>query len=143
MLCVPVWREQQIVYLSVPLRYRMWKRETSKLELAASMVRQVMPTFFSQKNVVIFCNIWYTKKIWYVLWANTQTLISSATPDMTLLFMPLHHSLQEKEKDLLNMGNNFLLMRISPFPKKKLGIITLVYAGYLPTFLTKGKASLM
>ncbi len=45
MLCVPVWRKQRIVYLAVPLGYRMWKKEVSKLELAASMVRQVMPEF--------------------------------------------------------------------------------------------------
>ena len=40
----------------------MWKKEKSKLELAASMVRQVMPVFSSQKNVVILCDSWYAKK---------------------------------------------------------------------------------
>ena len=53
MLCVPVWRKQRIVYLAVPLGYRMWKKEVSKLELAASMVRQVMPEFSAQRNVII------------------------------------------------------------------------------------------
>ncbi len=62
MLCVPVWRKQKIVYLAVPLGYRMWKKETSKLELAASMVRQVMPEFSVQKNVIILCDSWYAKK---------------------------------------------------------------------------------
>ena len=62
MLCVPVWREQKIVYLAVPLGYRMWKKDVSKLELAASMVRQVMPEFSAQKNVVILCDSWYAKK---------------------------------------------------------------------------------
>lgn len=62
MLCVPVWKGRQIVYLSVPLGYRMWNKETSKLELAASMVRRVMPTFSAQKNVVILCDSWYAKK---------------------------------------------------------------------------------
>ncbi len=62
MLCVPVWRKQKIVYLAVPLGYRMWKKEISKLELAASMVRQVMPEFSAQKNVVILCDSWYAKK---------------------------------------------------------------------------------
>lgn len=62
MLCVPVWRKQKIVYLAVPLGYRMWKKETSKLELAASMVRQAMPEFSAQKNVIILCDSWYAKK---------------------------------------------------------------------------------
>ena len=62
MLCVPVWRKQRIVCLAVPLGYRMWKKEISKLELAANMVRQVMPDLSSQKNVIILCDSWYAKK---------------------------------------------------------------------------------
>ena len=62
MLCVPVWKDGRIVYLSVPLGYRMWQKKESKLELAASMVRQVMPVFASQKNVIILCDSWYAKK---------------------------------------------------------------------------------
>ena len=48
--------------LAVPLGYRMWQKKESKLELAASMVRQVMPEFSSQKNVIILCDSWYTKQ---------------------------------------------------------------------------------
>ena len=62
MLCVPVWNGSKIVYLSIPLGYRMWQKEESKLKLAASMVRQVMPVFSSQKNVIILCDSWYAKK---------------------------------------------------------------------------------
>lgn len=62
MLCVPIWRKQRMVYLAVPLGYRMWKKETSKLELAASMVRQIMPDLSAQKNVIILCDCWYAKK---------------------------------------------------------------------------------
>ena len=62
MLCVPVWNGSRIVYLSIPLGYRMWQKKESKLKLAASMVRQVMPVFSSQKNVVILCDSWYAKK---------------------------------------------------------------------------------
>lgn len=62
MLCVPVWQKQRIVYLAVPLGYRMWRKETSKLELAASMVRQVMPDLPAQKNIIILCDSWYAKK---------------------------------------------------------------------------------
>ncbi len=35
MRCVSVWQGHQISYLAVPLGYRMWKKEKSKLELAA------------------------------------------------------------------------------------------------------------
>ena len=62
MLCVPVWLNRKIVYQSVPLGYRMWQKTESKLDLAASMVRQVMPELSSEKNVVILCDSWYAKK---------------------------------------------------------------------------------
>mgnify|MGYP006990300575 CR=1 FL=1 len=35
----------------------MWQKEEAKLELAASMVRQVMPALSSIKNVIIRCYI--------------------------------------------------------------------------------------
>lgn len=56
MLCVPMWNRNTIHYLSIPLGYRMWQKEESKLELAASMVRQVMPALSSIKNVIILCD---------------------------------------------------------------------------------------
>ena len=62
MLCVPVWNKGRIHYLSVPLGYHMWQKKESKLELAASMIRQVMPEFRNKKNVIILCGGWYVKK---------------------------------------------------------------------------------
>ncbi len=62
MLCIPVWNNGRISYLAVPLGYRMWQKKESKLELAASMVRQVMPGFKEKKNVIILCDSWYVKK---------------------------------------------------------------------------------
>lgn len=62
MLCVPVWNNGKVVYLAVPLGYRMWQKAASKLELAADMVRQVMPEFQEKKNVIILCDSWYVKK---------------------------------------------------------------------------------
>ena len=62
MLCVPVWNQGRISYLAVPLRYRMWQKKESKLELASAMVRQVMPEFSAQKNVIILCDSWYVKQ---------------------------------------------------------------------------------
>ena len=48
MLFVPVWNGDKVSHLSVPLGYRMWQKKESKLELAASMIRQVMPEFHSK-----------------------------------------------------------------------------------------------
>ena len=63
MLCVPVWNGNKSVYLSLPLGYRVWKKkEASKLELAASMVRQVMPSLSCVRNVILLCDSWYAKK---------------------------------------------------------------------------------
>lgn len=62
MLCLPVWNGSRISYLAIPLGYRMWQKKESKLELAASMVRQVMPEFREKKHVIILCDSWYVKK---------------------------------------------------------------------------------
>ena len=62
MLCVPVWNGDKVSHLSVPLGYRMWQKKESKLELAASMIRQVMPEFHSKDHVIIPCDSWYTKQ---------------------------------------------------------------------------------
>ena len=61
MLYVPIWNDDKISYLSIPLGYRMWKKKESKLELAASMIRQVMPEFYKGQHVIILCDSWYTK----------------------------------------------------------------------------------
>ena len=62
MLCVPIRNGDKVSYLSVPLGYRMWKKKESKLELAASMIRQVMPEFRSKEHVIILCDSRYTKQ---------------------------------------------------------------------------------
>ena len=51
-------------YLAVPLKYRIWQKKESKLELTASIVRQVMPEFSKKKNVIILSDSWYVKKAW-------------------------------------------------------------------------------
>ena len=62
MLCIPVWKNDRVSYLSLPLGYRMWQKKESKLELAAAMIRQVMPEFQEKKQVIILCDSWYTKR---------------------------------------------------------------------------------
>ena len=62
LLCVPVWNKGRTIYRPVPLGYRMWQKKESKLGLAASMVRHVMPEFNTKKNAIILCDSWYAKK---------------------------------------------------------------------------------
>lgn len=62
MLCVPVWKGNRISYLSVPLGYRLWNGELTKLELAAEMVRSVMPELQSVHQVFLLFDSWYAKK---------------------------------------------------------------------------------
>ena len=62
MWIIPVRNRDKVSYLSVPLGYRMWQKKESKLELAASMIRQVMPEFQSKDHVIILCDSWYTKQ---------------------------------------------------------------------------------
>ena len=42
-----------------PARIPYVAEKESKLELASAMVRQVMPEFSAQKNVIIMCGSWY------------------------------------------------------------------------------------
>lgn len=62
MLHVPVSSPDGITYLSVPLGYRLWTREETKLELAANMIRSVMPALASCRQVILLCDSWYPKK---------------------------------------------------------------------------------
>lgn len=90
MLCVPVWYKGQISYLAVPLGYRMWQKKESKLELAAAMVRQVMPEFSGKKNVIILCDSWYVKKDLVCLVDEYQNLdlIGNARSDSVIYDLP-------------------------------------------------------
>lgn len=61
LLSFPVLKDGQIQYLSVPLGYRLWDKEKSKLETAAEMVRQAMGVIGSARQVFLLCDSWYPK----------------------------------------------------------------------------------
>ena len=90
MLCVPVWNKNRIHYLSVPLGYRMWQKKESKLELAASMIRRVMPELSEKKHVVILCDSWYVKKnlVSIVDEYENLDLIGNARSDSVMYDLP-------------------------------------------------------
>jgi len=94
MLCVPVWNNRKIHYLSVPLGYRMWQKKESKLELAASMVRQAMPGLHTKKNVIILCDSWYVKKnlVSVVDEYENLGLIGNARSDSVMYGLPVQRT---------------------------------------------------
>lgn len=61
LLSFRVLKNGQIQYLSVPLGYRLWDKEKSKLETAAEMVRQAMGVIGSSRQVFLLCDSWYPK----------------------------------------------------------------------------------
>ena len=92
MLCIPYADDKNsaIHYISIPLGYRMWKKTESKLELAASMIRQVMPEFSQKKQVIVMCDSWYTKKPFAGLIDEYKNLhfIGNARSDSVLYDLP-------------------------------------------------------
>ena len=61
LLSVPVCTDGRCHYLSVPVGYRMWTKETSKLAMAAELVRTVMKVIGTQRQVILCCDSWYPK----------------------------------------------------------------------------------
>ena len=90
MLCVPVWKRNKIVYQSIPLGYRMWTKEVSKLELAADMVRTVMPELEQKNQVLLLFDSWYAKKALVCLAGEYKNLdiICNARYDSAIYDLP-------------------------------------------------------
>ncbi len=89
-LQVPVWKSQRISYLSVPLGYRVWTKDMTKLQLAADMVRQAMPGLSNVRNVIILCDSWYAKSQLFALTKEYGNLdiICNVRSDTALYDLP-------------------------------------------------------
>ena len=61
LLSVPVYQDGKIRYLSVPVGYRLWNKEKSKLALAAQLAAQAMKTIGPERQVILLCDSWYPK----------------------------------------------------------------------------------
>lgn len=61
LLSFPVYQNGKILYLSVPVGYRLWDKEKSKLALAAELAAQAMKTIGPQRQVILLCDSWYPK----------------------------------------------------------------------------------
>jgi hypothetical protein len=61
MISVPVMENDKIRYLSVPVGYRMWTKEETKLKMAADLVKLAMKEIGKERNVILCCDSWYPK----------------------------------------------------------------------------------
>ena len=70
MLCTPVWKNDRVSYLSLPLGYRMWQKKESKLELAASMIRSCL-NFRRKSRLLSSVTAGTQSEIWFQSLMNT------------------------------------------------------------------------
>lgn len=61
-LNIPLSHRDKVKYLSLPVGYRLYSKEQSKLEIVAEMIESIMPQLTNFK-VVLLCDSWYTKGI--------------------------------------------------------------------------------
>lgn len=57
---IPLWHNENIKYLSLPIGYKLYSKEISKLKIASNMIHTVMP-LLEKYNVILLCDSWYSK----------------------------------------------------------------------------------
>ena len=89
-ICIPVSRNGKIHYLSIPLGYKMWQKEKSKMALAADMVSQIMPVLSNINQVILLFDSWYAKNDMTALVSKYSNLniICGARCDSVLYDLP-------------------------------------------------------
>jgi len=61
MISVPVMTGSKLRYISIPVGYRMWTKEETKLKMAADLVKLAMKEIGEDRNVILCCDSWYPK----------------------------------------------------------------------------------
>ena len=61
MLSIPIYDKGEVRYISLPVGYRMWTKEKTKLAMTADLVTEVMDIIGSERNVCLLCDSWYPK----------------------------------------------------------------------------------
>lgn len=61
LLSFPVYQDGKILYLSVPVGYKLWDKEKSKLAWAAELAEQAMKVIGPDRQVILLCDSWYPK----------------------------------------------------------------------------------
>ncbi len=90
LLSFPVYQDGKIRYLSVPVGYRLWDKEKSKLALAAELAAQTMKTIGPERQVILLCDSWYPKAEVTALVEPFENLemVCNARVDMALYGLP-------------------------------------------------------
>ena len=90
LLSFPVYRDGKILYLSVPVGYRLWNKEKSKLALAAELAAQAMKVISPEHQVILLCDSWYPKAEVASLVEQFENLemIANARVDTALYGLP-------------------------------------------------------
>jgi len=57
---IPLFWGSRLKYLSIPIGYRLYDKHQSKLEIAAALVKAVMP-LLGDYQVILLCDSWYPK----------------------------------------------------------------------------------
>ena len=84
-LCIKVKNE----YVAIPLGYKMWLNEKSKLEIAADFIDEIMPQLTGRKVILTF-DAWYAKKelINRALQHKNLEIICNARSDTVMYELP-------------------------------------------------------
>ena len=61
MISVPLMIGDKLRYISIPVGYRMWTKEETKLKMAADLVKLVMKEIGKDRKVILCCDSWYPK----------------------------------------------------------------------------------
>ena len=61
MISVPVMTGSKLRYISIPVGYRMWTKEETKLKMAADLVKLAMKEIGEARKVILCCDSWYPK----------------------------------------------------------------------------------
>ena len=61
MISVPLMIGDKFRYISLPVGYRMWTKEETKLKMAADLVKLAMKEIGKDRNVILCCDSWYPK----------------------------------------------------------------------------------
>ena len=121
MACVPVWNGRKISYLSIPLGYRLWKKDCTKLELAAEMVRSVMSELQRIHQVFLLFDSWYAKKAVLCLAEEYPNLeiICNARCDSAIYDLPKPHT--GKKGRPAKKGERLSILHDFPLSAEKIG----------------------
>lgn len=80
---------QHIRYLPIPIGYRMWDGSSSKLEMADSMIQEVLPAL-GDREIILSFDSWYAKHdlICSVLQHKNVHIICNARSDTAMYDLP-------------------------------------------------------